>query len=80
MSGMPRASRVAGTNSPLASVGYRLGGGGVPFTTQATSARVSARVCSACGFGLTGSVHTLFAAGTASAGKPPRPPPCVVLG
>ena len=51
----------------------------VPRTTQSTSARVSARVVSACGFGLAGSVQPAGAGGGVDA-KPPRPPPCVVPG
>ena len=58
---MPIAAVVAGTRSPLASVGYRLAGGGVPLTTHSMSARVSARVCRASGFGLAGSVQPLAA-------------------
>src|SRR5207244_11542106 len=84
--GNPLACCVGSTSVPPASVGQRLGGGGVPCISQLRMARRSTLTswASGTGFALKMPRPQLFPGQLAGvfgmlALKPPPPPPCVVL-
>ena len=90
--GKPSAALCASASVPCASVGQRLGGGGVPFITQRRKCRRIALTVSVCDTGFGGSVAMPKwlpgQMGTTPSfsptpgrlvSKPPAPPPCGVL-
>src|SRR5438876_11388878 len=82
MFGKPIAAVVLATSVPSASVGYLLGGIGMPFVTHSTSDFINADRIGAEGAGFMSKSHPpkTFVTAAVVVAKPPGPPPCVTPG